>query len=117
MTMPRTRRSGVLARRPPIARHQFAVGDAVLLTNMSAVDAARGLRFAVVATMPHRDGSLQYRIRDQAEKFDRVASENMLEAAPLSTAATDDAAEPFPAPAADCTATGAATEMRAGGDQ
>ena len=69
-----SRRSGVFTPRPPVPSHRFAVGQAVLLTSTVGTDIARDHRFCVIATLPARDGSLQYRIRDEAENHDRVAT-------------------------------------------
>jgi hypothetical protein len=39
--------------------------------------------FHVMATLPASGGSLQYRIRDDAEKHERIATEDNLEAADM----------------------------------
>lgn len=88
MIMPRTsRRRGVVAPRPPVPGHLFAVGQRVRLKSATfRIATSSTARFRVLATMPARDGSLQYRIRDAAETFDRVMTEDLLEAAPGSAA-------------------------------
>lgn len=88
-----SRRSGVFA---PLAAlvHRFRAGDKVSLTETAGTLANRGQRFRVEATMPARDGEFQYRIRGEAEGFDRVASETMLTAAAQSEADAVFAATP-----------------------
>lgn len=79
--MPRSgRRSGRFA---PLAAlsHRFAVGDAVSLAHDPGSNAPRGQRFRVLAALPARDTAFQYRIRGEAETYDRMAPENMLKPA------------------------------------
>jgi hypothetical protein len=60
--------------------HRFALGQAVLLTG--------GFRtshtvYVITAKLPPNDGSPQYRIRNEAEGFERMAMQTNLE--PVST--------------------------------
>ena len=56
--------------------HRFALGEAVRLK-----DGFRtlGAVFVVTAKLPPKDGSPQYRIRNEAERFERMAMQSSLE--------------------------------------
>ena len=60
--------------------HRFAVGQAVRLKG-SRPGAHASESFKVKATMPVREGALQYRVRSDVETHDRVLPEDELEAA------------------------------------
>lgn len=75
------RRSGAFLPRPPLPSHGFAVGQAVRLKSTLGMSVGAADLFRVTATMPPRDGSPQYRIRNEAESYDRVTTEDALEAA------------------------------------
>lgn len=72
--------------RPPTMRiraadpsHRFAIGQTVRMRTVIGVPSKAAETFKVTATLPSRDGSLQYRIRSETETHERVAAENNLE--------------------------------------
>ncbi|HEV7253488.1 MAG TPA: hypothetical protein VGN97_10390 [Mesorhizobium sp.] len=79
------RRSGAFLPRSTPPSHGFAVGQAVRLKSTLGMAAGATDLFRVTGTMPPRDGSPQYRIRNEAESYDRVTTEDALE--PASSAA------------------------------
>jgi hypothetical protein len=67
--------------------HRFSPGQAVRLTGGFRTS---GNIYIVTAILPPNEGSPQYRIRNEAEKFERVATQANLE--PLSAAAAVESA-------------------------
>lgn len=69
-------------RRPEAATHHFAVGQAVRLrTGFAGPFRFAGI-FHVTANLPPAGDSLQYRIRNADEGYERVTTEEALEAVP-----------------------------------
>jgi hypothetical protein len=61
--------------------HRYAVGAMVRLGRSSPLPNAATGPYEVLATLPERDGDLQYRIKSNREPFQRIASEDQLELA------------------------------------
>ncbi|MCM5557314.1 hypothetical protein [Pleomorphomonas sp. JP5] len=59
--------------------HLFHVGDAVNVRRSYLHAAATGV-YHVVATLPPSEGQFQYRVRSEAERYERVVSQDRLEA-------------------------------------
>ncbi|PSJ56654.1 hypothetical protein [Pseudaminobacter soli (ex Li et al. 2025)] len=58
--------------------HRFAIGQSVHLKNrINQSDTTEGV-YRITATLPERDNSPQYRIRNDGERHERVATENTL---------------------------------------
>jgi hypothetical protein len=58
--------------------HRFAIGQSVRLRNsFNLADATETYR--ITATLPERNNSPQYRIRSDAERHERVTTEDTLE--------------------------------------
>lgn len=74
--MQHTRR---LTRHEP-AGHLFAVGQAVRLKGGFGISPAPGDIYRITATLPPRGNTLQYRIRNDDERYERVATEDSIEA-------------------------------------
>ena len=66
--------------RQPAATHLFAVGQAVRFRSGFGRPPATPEVFYVTRTLPPQGGTLQYRIRNDAERHERVTSQNDLEA-------------------------------------
>ncbi len=62
-----------------IAPHRFAIGQIVRLTNRVGVWPKTDEVYRITATLPARDDALQYRIRSDNERHERVATEDNLE--------------------------------------
>ncbi len=60
--------------------HRFAVGDQVRIKGGFGAQPSDADMFRVTATMPPAGLSLQYRIRNEEERHERVAKEENLEA-------------------------------------
>ena len=60
-------------------KHRFAIGQTVRMKSQTGMTRKVAELFAVMAMMPVRDGSPQYRIRSDQETHDRVAAEDNLE--------------------------------------
>jgi hypothetical protein len=77
-TMDAQRRSG-----PPAGyvgpSHVFHVGDAVVLRRSYLHAAAAGI-YHVTATLPPSEGQFQYRVRNDEERYERVVSQDRMEA-------------------------------------
>jgi hypothetical protein len=70
------------SRRPirhDVAIHLFAVGQAVRLKSGFGRPALPGEIYHVTATLPPRGDSLQYRIRNDDERYERVTTQDSLE--------------------------------------
>jgi hypothetical protein len=59
--------------------HRFAIGQSVILRGTIGESRQTGHMFRVTGTMPPRDSSPQYRIRNEDEWHERVAAEDNLE--------------------------------------
>ncbi len=62
-----------------IAPHRFSVGQIVRLTSRVGVWPKTDDVYHITATLPARDDMLQYRIRSDNERHERVAAEDNLE--------------------------------------
>jgi hypothetical protein len=60
-----------------IVAHKYAVGDHVVLSGRQLVRAAPG-SYEVRALLPGDQGRLQYRLKSELERYERVASEDEL---------------------------------------
>lgn len=67
-------------RAPEAARHLFRVGQIVRLKSRLGASLKTAEFYRVTGTLPPRDNSLQYRIRNDDERHERVATEDSLEA-------------------------------------
>ncbi len=61
------------------AVHQFSVGQIVRMRSRSGVFPKTDEVFRITRTLPARDNLLQYRLRSDAENYERVATEDNLE--------------------------------------
>jgi hypothetical protein len=61
--------------------HRFVVGQSVRLSDRRGLSSKAAETYRVTRTLPARDNSPQYRIRSDAESYERVAKEDILEAA------------------------------------
>jgi hypothetical protein len=61
--------------------HRFSVGAMVRLSRSSPLPNAVTGPYEVLATLPERDGDLQYRIKSDREPFQRITTEDELELA------------------------------------
>lgn len=59
--------------------HRFKVGDLVRLKGHRSVLQRADGAYSVLATLPHEGGALQYRVRNDEEKYERIAIEDDLE--------------------------------------
>lgn len=66
----------------PAERHRFSVGDEVRVISTSGMWFKHGVEYRVTAALPPQAGKLQYRIKNEAEPFERVVSESQLATAP-----------------------------------
>jgi hypothetical protein len=60
--------------------HRYALGQTVRFTGRTAQPRTTPEIFEIVALMPPRDGTFQYRIRSGEERHERVALEDDIEA-------------------------------------
>lgn len=74
MTAPRMR-----ARETAAPLHRFAIGQTVCMKSWTGLSLKGAMEFRVTATLPVKDGSPQYRIRNDDERHERVATEDNLE--------------------------------------
>jgi hypothetical protein len=75
MTLSRPIGRGARMRPGPTQTHRFAVGELVQMS--SALGQVRTYR--VTARLPERGDSLQYRIRSEEERHERVVTQDLLE--------------------------------------
>ena len=66
-------------RLPEVATHLFRVGQTVRMKRRFGVSPTAAELFRIMATLPARDNSPQYRIRSDEERHERVATEDSLE--------------------------------------
>jgi hypothetical protein len=71
-----------------MASHRFALGQSVKLRSWTGYLLTDAESYRVTALLPASDNSLQYRIRSDAERHERVAAEDNLEAAEPTANAT-----------------------------
>ena len=79
MTTPSYRRGPARPARPEVATHVYAVGESVVLNGTIGRPAASTDIFQITAQLPPRGGVLQYRIRNDEERHERVATQDSLE--------------------------------------
>lgn len=65
--------------RRDVATHLFAVGQAVRLKGGFGTTSQSGDIYHVTATLPPRGNSLQYRVRNDDERYERVTTQDSLE--------------------------------------
>ncbi|MEP9374277.1 hypothetical protein [Mesorhizobium sp. KR1-2] len=58
--------------------HRFAIGQSVHLKNRFNQSDTTAGTYRIIATLPERDNSPQYRIRNDGERHERVTTENTL---------------------------------------
>ena len=68
---------------PDIPSHRFAVGQKVRMKGWGGNKVKSTATFEIMATLPAAGGALQYRVRDNDEKHERIATEDNLEAADM----------------------------------
>lgn len=66
-------------RSPEAASHLFRVGQIVRIKSRLGASPKTAEFYRVTGTLPPRDNSLQYRIRNDGERHERVATEDSLE--------------------------------------
>jgi len=54
-----------------MAKAQYGIGDVVVLRDGPLRHARSGGQFTILAVMPDSDGQVQYRVRSDAEGYDR----------------------------------------------
>lgn len=67
--------------------HRFAIGQSVHLKNRFNQSDTTGGTYRIIATLPERDNSPQYRIRNDGERHERVTTEDTLELTHMSPVA------------------------------
>ena len=60
------------------AAHRFAIGQSVWLKNRFGMSPRTAETYRITGTLPARDNSPQYRIRNDDERHERVATEDSL---------------------------------------
>ncbi|MET0941324.1 MAG: hypothetical protein ABWY13_08175 [Mesorhizobium sp.] len=61
------------------AAHRFAIGQSVWLKNRFGMSPRTAETYRITGTLPARDNSPQYRIRNDDERHERVETEDSLE--------------------------------------
>ena len=61
-----------------MSSHRFTIGQLVCLKSGLPSRSASKETYRVTATLPARDNSLQYRIRSDVERYERVMTEDLL---------------------------------------
>ena len=59
--------------------HRFAIGQSVRLRGRFGMPLDTAETFRITATLPARDNSPQYRMRNDDERYERVTTEDNLE--------------------------------------
>jgi hypothetical protein len=67
--------------------HRFAIGQSVRLRGRFGMPLDTAELFRITATLPPRDNSPQYRMRNDEERYERVTTEDNLEEIQLPPAA------------------------------
>jgi hypothetical protein len=62
-----------------MALHRFAIGQTVRLKGGFGMSLRTAEIYRITGTLPHKDNSPQYRIRNDDERHERVATEDSLE--------------------------------------
>lgn len=62
-----------------MSSHRFAIGQSVRMSNRFGLSPDTAEIYRITATLPVRDNSPQYRIRNEDERHDRVTTEDNLE--------------------------------------
>ncbi len=62
------------------ATHVFAIGQTVRMRGNFGTFPKTAEAYRITATLPPRGGSFQYRIRNDDERYERMATEDSLEA-------------------------------------
>ena len=70
-------------RAPDTPVHRFTIGQSVRIKAWGGSKVKSAATFRIVATLPASGGSLQYRMRSDDEKHERIAAEDNLEAADM----------------------------------
>jgi hypothetical protein len=63
-----------------MADHRFAIGQPVRLKSRFPMATKTAGTYRITGTLPAKDNSPQYRIRNDGERHERVATEDSLEA-------------------------------------
>jgi len=71
----------------PMPAHRFAIGQSVRLRGRFGMPLDTAEMFRITATLPPRDNSPQYRMRNDEERYERVTTEDNLEEIQLPPAA------------------------------
>ena len=90
MTATSIRKRSTRPIRPEAATHHFMVGQAVRLKGGFGGPALPGDIYHITGTLPPRGGSPQYRIRNDDERHERVATQDSLE--PVGMSRSDEGA-------------------------
>lgn len=69
------------------ADHSFRIGQAVRLKNVFGGKSTSGLTYRVTGRLPARDGLPQYRIQSDGEAYERMTTQDQLEAISSSSTA------------------------------
>ncbi len=88
MTAPGSR---TRSRLPNGSTHRFGIGQMVTMKGRYALAINPADLFRITATLPVRDNSPQYRIRNEHESHERVATEDSLDLVPEGSAEGDQA--------------------------
>lgn len=59
--------------------HRFAIGQSVRLRNRFGQSTTTAETYRITGTLPEKDNSPQYRIRNDSERHERVMTEDSLE--------------------------------------
>lgn len=62
-----------------MAVHRYAIGQSVRLKSMAGMSPRTAVTFKITATLPPKEGSPQYRLRNDEERHERVSMEDNLE--------------------------------------
>lgn len=62
-----------------MALPKFCAGQRVAVKNMGRITAPPGI-YSVIGAMPNGGGPIQYRVKSDDEKFERIVHESRLEA-------------------------------------
>lgn len=79
MTYTSARQPGARSIRPPAATHLFAVGQAVRLRGNFGTFPKTADIYRITGMLPPRGDSPQYRIRNDGERHERVATQDSIQ--------------------------------------
>lgn len=71
--------------RPPAAAHRFSIGQTVRLKSRVGLSLKTAEFYRVTGMLPARDNFPQYRIRNDDERHERIATEDSLEPVAVSS--------------------------------